>query len=116
MEKDNGFMLPRDFFERDEVIRIESLQGGKTFLLMLVNLFCKFAGNGGKIAEDERETSAEKVILLIARVTRTELITARIALKLFLETGFIYERDGNLYLKDMNKCSGRQEGGATGGE
>lgn len=113
MEKDNGFMLPIDFFERDEVICIESLQGGKIFLLMLVNLYCKFAGNGGKIAEDERETSAEQVMLLIARVTRTELITVRIALELFLETGFMYEKDGELYLKEIPLCSEKEKGGAV---
>lgn len=113
MEKDSGFMLPSDFFERDEVIRIESLQGGKTFLLMLVKLYCKFAGNGEKIAEDEKETSAEQAIALIARVTRMELITARIALALFLETGFMYEKDGELYLKEIPLCSEKEKGGAV---
>lgn len=33
MEKDSVFSMPEDFFDRDEVIRIESLQGGKDFCL-----------------------------------------------------------------------------------
>ena len=116
MEKDSIFSMPEDFFDRDEIVRIESLQGGMAFLYILIKLYCKFSNNGRKVADGEHDASALQTLALISRTARIDILTARRSMELFLETGFMYERDGNLYLKDMDQCSGKQEGGATGGE
>lgn len=116
MEKENVFMLPEDFFERDEVIQIESLQGGTTFLNILLKLHAKFFGNGGRIAVDDAEVSAEQTLSLIASVTKNNLICVRMAVDLFLDRGFMEERDGFLYLTEISLCSDGKKGGAGGGK
>lgn len=116
MERENVFMLPEDFFERDKVIQIESLQGGTTFLNILIKLHVKFAGNGGRIAVDDAEVSAEQTLSLIAGTTRSSLVYARRAMELFLEMGFMEEKDGFLYLTEIPLCAKGEKGGAGGGE
>ncbi len=116
MERENVFMLPEDFFERDEVIQIESLQGGTIFLNILLKLHVKFSGNGGRIAVDDAEVSAEQTLSLIASVTRIRLVDARRAVEVFLEKGFMEERDGFLYLTEIPLCAEGEKGGVGGGE
>ena len=116
MEKDSVFSMPEDFFDRDEVIRIESLQGGKDFLLILISLYCKFSNKGGKIVDGEQENSALQTLALISRTAQIDILTARKSMELFLETGFMYEKDGNLYLQEILPCSERERGGETDGE
>lgn len=114
MEKESIFMLPEDFFERDEVIFLESMQGGYLFSYILLNLHAKFAKNDGKIAVDDMELSAEKTLSLIANLTRVRLIDARRAVEIFLENGFMEERDGFLYLTEIGFSEGREEGAGGG--
>jgi len=116
MEKENAFMLPEDFFERDEVLQIECLQGGGIFLNILLKLHVKFAGNGGRIAVDDAEVSAEQTLSLIASTTRNSLVNARRAVELFLDRGFMEERNGFLYLTEIPLCAKGEKGGAGGGE
>lgn len=116
MERENVFMLPEDFFERNEVIQIESLQGGTIFLNILLKLHVKFSGKGGRIAVDDAEVSAEQTLSLISSVARIRLIDARRAVEVFLEKGFMEERDGFLYLTEIPLCAKGEKGGAGGGE
>lgn len=116
MERENAFMLPEDFFERDEVIQIESLQGGTIFLNILIKLHVKFARNGGRIAVDDAEVSAEQTLSLIAGTTRNSLVNARRAVELFLDRKFMEERNGFLYLTEIPLCAKGEKGGAGGGE
>lgn len=116
MEKDSVFSMPEDFFDRDEVIRIESLQGGKDFLLILIRLYCKFSNKGGKIGEGDQENSGLQTLALISKTARIDILTARKSMELFLETGFMYEKDGNLYLQEILPYSERERGGETDGE
>ncbi|MCM1194103.1 MAG: phage replisome organizer N-terminal domain-containing protein [Acetatifactor muris] len=115
MERENVFMLPEDFFERDEVIQIEALQGGTTFLNILLKLHAKFYGNNGRIAAGDAEASAEQTLSLIASVTRNNLICTRMAVDLFLDRGFMEERDGFLYLTEIPLCTEGKKGGAENG-
>lgn len=62
MKKENVFVLPEDLSERDEVIQIEALQGGTTFLNILLKLHAKFSGNGGKIAVGNAQVSTEQTL------------------------------------------------------
>lgn len=114
MEKDSVFSMPEDFFDRDEVIRIESLQGGKDFLLILIRLYCKFSNKGGKIGDGDQENSGLQTLALISKTARIDILTARKSMELFLETGFMYEKDGNLYLQEILPYSERERGGETG--
>lgn len=98
MEKENMFMVPDDFFERDKVIQLRSLQGGETFLVILLILNVKFNKNGGMVSAGNTEVSAEQTLQMIARETGSRLIDARRALALFLDMGFMEERNGFLYL------------------
>ena len=110
----NAFMLPEDFFERDEIISLESIRGGHLFCNVLLKLYAKFLKNGGKIAG--KELSAEQTLALIAKVARIRLIDARMACEVFLEKGFMEEREGCLYLLELPPCTAGEKGGAGGGE
>lgn len=116
MEKERVFMLPEDFFERDEVIQIESLQGGHMFINILLKLHARFTGDEGKIALGDAEASAEQTLSLVARTARTSLLSARRAVEVFLDRGLMEERDGFLYLTEMPPCAAGKKGGVGGGE
>jgi hypothetical protein len=114
MEKENVFRLPGDFFKRDKVVQIRSMHGGETFLVILLELHARFTPNGGKISVDDTEVSAEQTLQLIARETDSRLIDARMAVDLFLEMGFMEEKEGFLYLTDIQLAESREGGMGNG--
>lgn len=77
-------------------------------MLILIRLYCKFSNKGGKIGDGDQENSGLQTLALISKTARIDILTARKSMELFLETGFMYEKDGNLYLQEILPYSERE--------
>lgn len=97
MKKRNGVLLTTEFFDRNEIIFIESMQGGDMVINILLKLYALYGADGGRLSLKDDKPVAQTFSML-AKVTRSRCIDIRRTIEVLLEKGIVKEKDNELYL------------------
>ena len=97
MDRQNGVPLETRFFDRDEIISIESMQDGDMVINILLKLYALYGEVGGRLALEDGE-SEKQTFSTLAKLTRSRCADIRRAIGVLTEKGIIDERKDGLYL------------------
>lgn len=96
--------LQENFFEREEILILESAENGYLYSNILLKLYLKSLKNEGKLMFNNLIPYTPEIL---AKALRHNVDTIRVALKLFVEFGLIEILDnGAIYMNDIQNFIG----------
>ncbi len=97
--------LQENFFEREEILMLESIENGHMYSNILLKLYLKSLKNEGKLMFNNIIPYTPEILAKVIRVNKDTMV---VALKLFQEFGLIEVLDnGAIYISDIQNFIGR---------
>ena len=101
--------LKEDFFEDDTITFIEQQQNGEKYTAFYLKLCCKALKYEGRLIRYVGSTLMPYDEFSLARLTKTDVDTVRVALSLFQQIGLIERLEtGEIYLSQLDEMTGTE--------